>query len=271
MQPLIDGDILLYECGFGAETGWKSIHPDSTDPPPWDYVSELVDARIEDICKAVEADIKPRLFLTGKDNFRMEIAKKVVYKGQRDELAKPWHYKNIKAYLIGCYEAEVVDDMEADDMMCIVQTMYEQEWPNSTIICTRDKDLRQCPGWHFGWELGNQPQFGPKLVDEIGAISLSPDNKKINGYGLKFFYSQLITGDKVDNVPGLPRKGPVFAFELLHDKETKDALEEAVVGAYKAHYGDTWKEELLEQGQLLWMVRELDTEGKPVMWSLTDA
>ncbi len=264
MLPLVDGDILLYECGFGAETGWKAIYPDSPDPPSWEYVAEMVDGRIEEICKAVEATEKPRLFLTGKDNFREKIAKKAIYKGNRDKLAKPWHYNNIKAYLIGCYDAEVVDGMEADDMMCILQTALD-----NTIICTRDKDLRQCPGWHFGWELGNQPRFGPKLVDEIGEIFLCPDKKKISGWGSKFFYSQLITGDRVDNIPGLPRKGPVEAFKLLANTTTHEEMEKAVIEAYKAVYGDTWREELLEQGQLLWMVRDFDEEWKPVMWNLT--
>jgi hypothetical protein len=276
MLPLIDGDILLYECGFGAETGWKAIYPDSPDPPSWEYVAEMVDSRIEEICKAVKATEKPRLFITGKDNFREKIAKKAIYKGQRDKLAKPWHYNNIKAYLIGCYDAEVVDGMEADDKMCIIQTnnlnldkkvedAYNYPF---TIICTRDKDLRQCPGWHFGWELGSQPQFGPKLVDEIGEIHLSSDNKKITGWGLKFFYSQLITGDRVDNIPGLPRKGPVEAFKLLANTTTHEEMEKAVVAAYKVFYGDVWREELLEQGQLLWMVRELDKDGNPVMWNI---
>lgn len=275
MVPLIDGDILLYECGFGAETGWKSIHPDSTDPPSWDYVQQMVDGRIEEICKAVGATSKPRLFLTGKDNFREKIAKKAVYKGNRDKLAKPWHYANIKAYLIGCYNAEVVDGIEADDMMCIEQ-LKTINWNRAgniqainTIICTRDKDLRQCPGWHYGWELANQPSFGPKFVEDPGEISISEDGKKISGWGIKFFYSQLITGDKVDNIPGIPSKGPRFAYALLANTQTREEMEKAVVEAYKGFYGDVWKEEMLEQAQLLWMVRDIDDAGLPVMWKLS--
>ena len=44
MQPLLDADVLLYEIGFAAETGWKG-----ESNPPFDYVSELLDNRIGNI------------------------------------------------------------------------------------------------------------------------------------------------------------------------------------------------------------------------------
>lgn len=103
-------------------------------------------------------------------------------------------------------------------MLCILQTCNWKDVTaddHRTIIRTRDKDLRQCPGWHFGWELYNQPQFGPYLVDELGWIKLSDDRKKIRGVGYKFFASQMITGDHVDNISGLSKAGPVAAFELI--------------------------------------------------------
>lgn len=271
MIPLIDADVLRYEIGFAAETGWKKTidwkEGEEVPIPPFDYVAELLDSRIEDICKNVNATFEPILFLTGKNNFREKIAKKAVYKGTRQELHKPWHYNNITAYLIGMYNTRVIDGMEADDAICIEQMSY---WPKfrATIICTRDKDLRQCPGWHYGWELANQPQFGPRFVDEIGEISLVKNGKKIEGWGMKFFYSQLITGDRVDNIPGLPGNGPVAAYNLLSEAKTIEDMERAVIEAYKGFYGDSWKEEMLEQGQLLYMIRDLDAEGKPIMWEI---
>ena len=261
MIPLVDGDILVYELGFAAETGWRSLHPDSTDPPPWDYVQELLDNRISEICVKAGATAAPEIYLTGKNNFRDAIAKKKPYKGNRDNLKKPWHYKNIQVYLKGIYGATTVEGMEADDAICIRQSASM----GTTIICTRDKDLRQCPGWHFGWELGKQPQFGPKLVDVIGEIKLVKD--EIKGWGLKFFYAQVITGDTTDNIPGLPGKGATYAFNLLDPLDNEADLELAVAIAYETKYGeDKWREEMREQAQLLWMVRHLDVNGKPIMW-----
>lgn len=272
MQPLIDGDILVYEIGWAADTGWKAKRDwkegdPPLDPPPFEYVAELLDNRIAEICGAVMATHRPIIYLTGKGNFREAIAKRKPYKGTRKEDGKPWHYANIWAYLQGAYNAIIIEGMEADDAMCIDQIIASRIG-RDTIICTRDKDLRQCPGWHFGWELGNQPQFGPEFVEGWGYISLSDDNKKLRGVGEKFFYAQLIMGDPVDNILGLPKSGPKAAFDIVGNTQTREEAFKAVLEAYRGFYGDSAEAEMLEQGQLLWMVRELNEEGKPVMWQL---
>jgi hypothetical protein len=257
-QPLIDADIFLYEVGFGVETAWTG-----DGYPPFDYAAELLDNRIGNICAMVEATEPPILFLTGKDNFRFDIAKRQPYKDRPGN--KPWHYKNIKAYIKGKYDYRESVGMEADDLMAIEQTRRGDE----TIICTRDKDLRAVPGWQYGWELGNQPQFGPLLVDTTGSISLSSDRKKIVGCGELFFYAQCLTGDPTDSIPGLGDKtGPVKAMKILDGcTDTKEAFKR-VQEAYRGLYGDRGDEELLEQGRLLWMTRELHPDGSPVLWEL---
>lgn len=255
MQPLIDADILLYEIGFAAEAGWQSA-----GFPPFDYAANLLDQRIDNICAMVEATEPPILFLTGKTNFRTEIAKLRPYKERASN--KPFHYYNLKAYIKGKYDWRLQEGLEADDLMSIEQTARG----DATIICTRDKDLRAVPGWQYGWELGNQPQFGPKRVGDFGEIRLSGDRKSIKGEGLLFFLSQCLTGDSVDTVPGLPRFGPVKAFDLLSPcVDTTEAFK-CVLGAYKAFYEDLAEAALLEQGRLLWMTRELDEKGQPVLW-----
>lgn len=162
------------------------------------------------------------------------------------------------------YNVVESEGMEADDLMAIEQTKQ----PNETIICTRDKDLRAVPGWHYGWELGNQPSFGPRFVDIFGELRLSGDRKSIKGEGLVFFYSQCLTGDRVDSIPGLGGCGPVKAFEILKNTKTPDEAFKAVLEAYRGVYGDDAEKELLEQGQLLWMTRELHPDGSPVLWTL---
>jgi hypothetical protein len=274
MKALVDADVLVYEIGFASQTGWKATinweGGDKCPPPPFSYVAELLDNRIAEICGAVMATEAPTLYLTGSGNFREKIAKKKVYKGNRDDSGKPWHYKNILSYMKVMYDCVVVEGMEADDAMCIEQSAMLKSGTD-TIICTRDKDLRQCPGFHFGWELGNQPQFGPEYVEGFGYLKMSADNKSLKGVGDVFFYAQLIMGDPVDNVPGIPGKGAKAAFDLLGNTQTRAEAHEAVVGAYRAFYNELWEEEMLEQAQLLWMVRELDKEGKPVMWKPPDA
>lgn len=260
MQCLIDADVLRYEIGFAAETGWQ--HPGF---PPFDYVAELLHNRINNIV-AIAGSVageqqEPILYLTGAGNFRNEIAKRTPYKVRTGN--KPWHFKNLTAYLKASFNVIESSGMEADDLMAIEQTNR----PNETIICTRDKDLRQVPGWHYGWELGNQPQFGPMLVDELGTITLSEDRKKLSGYGERFFYAQCLVGDRVDSIPGLGNCGPVKAFNILDGAQSSLECFERVREAYRALYEDKGDDELLEQGRLLWMTRKLNTDKTPVLWS----
>lgn len=259
MQPLIDADVLRYEIGFAAEAGWQQ-----PGFPTFDYAAELLDMRINNICAITQATESPILYLTGKSNFRYAIAKRTPYKERIGH--KPWHFKNLTAYMNGKYDVRIQEGLEADDLMAIEQTRR----PGETIICTRDKDLRAVPGWHYGWELGNQPSFGPQMVEGLGSIRLSGDRKSIKGEGLLFFYSQCLTGDRVDSIPGLEGCGPVKAFEILSNTKTPDEAFEAVYEAYKGVYGDDAEAELLEQARLLHMSREFQN-NKVLLWSFPDS
>jgi len=71
MRPLIDADVLLYEVGFGSETGWKALKGwekgmEEIDPPPFEYVAELLDNKIADICAKVGATSPPTLYISGE-------------------------------------------------------------------------------------------------------------------------------------------------------------------------------------------------------------
>lgn len=79
---------------------------------------------------------------------------------------------------------------------------------------------------------------------------------KLKGGGLKFFYSQLLTGDSVDNYPGLPGVGFSTAYELLNDAKSEQELVSRVRQLYiSEHKGDIEAalKALLEQGRLAWM------------------
>lgn len=259
MQPLVDGDVLRYEVGFAAEAGWQN-----EGPPTWDYVEELLRSRIDNICGVVGATAPPILYLTGKHNFREQLATRQPYKDRPSN--KPWHFANITAYMKGNYDVRIQDGLEADDLMAIEQTQRMLGGEAESIICTRDKDLFTFPGWKYSWELGNQPQRGPELVSEVGYIRLSNDRKKIVGGGSQFFYSQCLTGDRTDSILGVEGMGPVKAFELIKDTKTPSEAFKLVREAYRAVYGDDGDRFLLETGRLLWMTRELHEDGSPVLW-----
>lgn len=94
----------------------------------------------------------------------------------------------------------------------------------------------------------------------------------LKGAGLKFFYSQLITGDNVDNYKGIPGAGATLAYETLNHLTTEDELYEAVLNLYISKRcsgaNELWAENhrggralltplqfMLEQGRLAHMQR----------------
>lgn len=281
MRPLLDGDVLLYEIGFCGEYRDEEGEPQVRE---WEFVRELLDQRIAQICEAVFNTQPPTIYLNSSEklvkqwnriypdrvlyhtpNFRIDLATKKGYKAQRKQ-EKPFHYNNIGAYLLANYDVKLAIGMESDDLMSIDQTKAAST--GDTIICSRDKDLKQVPGMHYSWPCGKQQEFGPALIDELGSIEVVKG--KIVGGGLKFFYSQVLTGDAVDNIPGLPKYGPVKAYTLLHDCRSERELFEVCQTAYMSVYGEGWKKEMLEQCQLLWMIRELDENQNPIMYQLME-
>jgi hypothetical protein len=272
MKPLIDGDILIHEVAFTCqgpdpETGELVISG-------FDHAKERMDTVIAQICYGAGGTLPPKIFLTGKNNFRIDIATKKGYKANR-EGNKPFHYKNLKEYLLNAYDTEVVEGVEADDALCITQTKALAAG-EPTIICSRDKDLRQC---------GKQASWGPHLVEGFGEIiaDFYPEGhrqagrlKKLLGTGDKWFLAQLLMGDPVDNVPGLPGWGPVKVYNLLKDVEDYEKGLFHVIQSYQEYYwgrlnyDDAWIKNLVEQAQLVWMVRELNEDGSPKMWRMDD-
>jgi hypothetical protein len=272
LQPLLDGDIVRYELGFAAESGWRGMHPDvpkdELSPPPWDYVERLLLDRIETIKINLRTDKDPIIYYTSGPTFRFDIAKKKPYKGTRKE-NKPWHYDNLTVYLRDVLHSQEVTGIEADDRLAI-------EHCNSggaTVLCSRDKDLKQIPGWFYSWELGLQPSWGPDWITKEGSLKFTPADPsrkrpaKLTGTGLSWFYAQVLIGDPTDNVPGCPGWGPVAAYEALNGK-TPEEQYGAVLSAYYGAYPGMEEAlvELREQGKLIWLVRQLDQNGMPVTW-----
>ena len=255
MKALIDGDILLYEIGFGSESGWRAI-TDTEDLPSWEYVVNLLHLRLDEILHKTGAD-SYQIYVTEGKTFRYDLATVKPYKGTRKE-NKPWHYANLKAYMLGSLGAEAVTYIEADDRLSV-----EHIADGNTVLVSRDKDLRQVPGLFYSWELGRQPEFGPELITQEGSLSL--DKGKLTGTGFAFFCAQVLMGDPTDNIPGLPKCGPVKAYEVLNDSAEPTA---ELIGMYSTVYGLEGPERLLEQGQLCWMTRKLNPDGTPVLWEI---
>jgi len=260
---LIDADILLYEVGFKSQS--KNEEGDIV-PLPEEMAYAKFDESVRQICADVHSTEAPLLFFTGKGNFRNDILKDTVYKGTRHGKDKPYHYSGLLNHAKESYYFKLVDGLEADDLLCTFQ--QDRLGALDTIICSRDKDLKIQPGMHYSWEVGGQPRFGPTRVSEIGTLRLRRGGKDLFGTGRRFFYAQCLMGDKTDNIPGVGGYGPVKAYKALVECKTMQELEDVVVEIYKKKFGDEWEDKLLQRARCLWMTRELNEDGSPVLWNL---
>jgi hypothetical protein len=107
---LVDADILSYRIGFACQ--------DETEEKAAYTLSSLLEETLYS-----ELDISTyELFLTGKHNFRNEIATTVPYKGNRKDVAKPLHLDFLRGYMVDAWGAVVSDGEEADDLIAIRAT-----------------------------------------------------------------------------------------------------------------------------------------------------
>jgi 5'-3' exonuclease len=130
--------------------------------------------------------------------------------------------------------------------------------------------------------MAQQPEFKLQWVDKLGSLTAtykegvtkagnpSRTFKKLSGTGDKWLYAQMLTGDIVDNIPGLPKMGGAKAYKLLDPCQSEEELAWTVKQAYQEVYGDMWEVEMYEQAHLVYMVRELDDNNQLVFWRMPD-
>jgi DNA polymerase-1 len=238
----IDADSLVYAAGF------------STDGQPVENCLHLLNRSVQSIIDAAGAEYYI-VYLTGKRNFRDTVV--TDYKANRTS-RRPEHYAAAREYLQEYWGAVVTDGIEADDAVAIAQT-------EDSVICSIDKDLLQVPGWHYSWK------------NKLGVRHVSEEQ------GLRWFYKQMLMGDRVDNIKGLPKcteelvqkysltryalrgVGDRTADSLLSHGTDPESWYSIVKECYDTH--DSTGEYMQQQANLLWMVRELNEYGEPVLWT----
>ena len=210
---LLDADILVYRVGFASEDEEEHIALARVT----EFVTDTVYFDLD--CEDYEA------WITGPNNFRLDVAITAPYKGTR-KAPKPKHYEAIRDHLqrLGAVKT---DGYEADDAICIrANELKDKCW-----IVSLDKDLDQIQGWHY-----NFVRREKYYITEAE--------------GLKKFYKQILTGDRVDNIIGIRGIGPVKADKILADKHTALEMYNECIKQYQ---GDA--DRVLENAKLLHLLR----------------
>ena len=218
-KVLVDGDIVAYRAAFSTQ----DLFPEDARRKVDDLMLYILG---ETLVFYTEVDYE--VYLTGQGNFRYDIAKSAPYKGNRKDVEKPVHLSLCREYLVDKWGAIVSEGEEADDLIGIATTKHGPD----TVVASIDKDMLQLPCKHFNFTTG--------VWTDVSEFE-----------GLKFFYKQILTGDRADNIVGLFRVGPVKAEKMLEGCSTEQDLWEAVVKAYD---GD--KERVVENARLLWLRRK---------------
>lgn len=223
---LIDGDIFAYRAAFSCE--------DQDVEDALDKVDDLIQWSI--YACVLEYDVEDyQVFLTGKGNFRYDIAISHEYKGNRKDVEKPQHLEAIRKHMIKAWEAVVSKGEEADDLIGIAAT----EGGKESIVVSIDKDMLQIPCRHYN---PNKKEF--TVVSDFD--------------GLKFFYTQILTGDRADNIVGLYGVGPKKAEKILADCKTEADMYEECLHQYGGE-----EDRVIENARLLWLRREPDQIWEP--------
>ena len=182
---------------------------------------------------------------SSEGNFRKDIATIKPYKGNRKgpdpELLQP-----LKEYLISSGELLRADSMlEADDQVIIEFRKLKKELgEDKVVLCVIDKDAKQEPGHHYNFNTGEFTYLEP--IDSI-----------------RYFYTQLLIGDSIDNILGLYKIGAKNAL-VKHLYELEDELEmfKFIYSEYTKRFGNYATTFIAETFVLLYMLRSPDiTEG----------
>lgn len=112
------------------------------------------------------------------------------YEGQLSDMFK------VMKYIQDNFMTLLFEDLEADD---IVTALQDNDY---TYIASKDKDLKQVPGFHYDFLKNN--------------ISEIKSDKAM--YNLMY---QMISGDNVDCIPGIPGYGPKKAIQILSEENLK--------------------------------------------------
>lgn len=272
MLALIDGDRIIMGAGYGSQ---RMLDDGTLQIDPEEFAFFKAKQTINRILKDVETkDYKIYLGDPSIKHFRYSIAKTKPYKGNRKDTLRPAHEQVIRDYVFSRHPCVLVQGVEVDDALGMAQT-------EDTMICSNDKDLDMIPGWHYDIDWGVKRQgnvlksykrTNKYFITDPGFLSLRKKEKKsvVVGGGYYWFCLQMLTGDSTDNIPGLPKVGPVTAYSILKDVKSKEEAIKKVWEAYQKYLPDLTKDEqrtrIKEIARLCWIKREHKEKIFPGEW-----
>jgi len=222
MIGIIDCDVLIY----------RACHKALKDKL---NVKATFDEVLEGVKSEVQCD-QYSLHVSGKGNFRKKLKQSITtYKGKRRD--KPENFIECKEYVLKKYKSiiKTKDGYEADDTASIEATEYLNKG-QPYILITIDKDWQMIGGLFYS--------MMHKYVKPISKFD-----------ACEFLNTQLLTGDSVDNIPGLKGIGIVKATKLLKGKDLTKQFE-SVIRMYKKFHPEDYLTRLEIMGKMLFLIKD---------------
>ena len=238
---LCDGDVICYRAACAPHRTYNGFSCQSDKRPPTETEAiATLDALMNELLegatgKDILQGIPCETFLTGKANFRYDYAVTAPYKGNRKDTVKPEHLGACREYMMRKYKAVMSVGEEADDLLAIRAT---ELGPDNACIASTDKDMLQVNCWH--WNITK------KVLTYVEPFE-----------GLRWFYGQIIEGDRADNIKGVMGIGPKKR-EVIHSECTTEMdLWVTCIDTFMdtGLTSDGAKERVLENGRLAWLRR----------------
>jgi DNA polymerase-1 len=229
MKALVDADTILYRVGFSkVDSAGGAV--------------DVLRNYIGTILSSVSNDAI--FYLTEKSpvRYRDRFASTFVYKESRAGAPSPRFISEMTGWMLDNLDTRIysAEYGEADDAVSIQAWDMLREDNHNYIVCAVDKDLNQIPGNHYNYVTEKRSIISPVEAD-------------------KFFFKQLLMGDRADSIPGLPKVGEVKSTLALKDASTPKEMWEIVLGMYSKHYEEMHEDDLsnilYERGNMLWMQR----------------
>lgn len=240
-RAVFDGDVLAYKSGFSVERRYYSATvngvqykfsslkqakkdlPKDTEVVQKKEVGGLNQAKMNlvSMLRSVVREFQIAdysIYLSPEDvtkGYRYKAATTAGYKQNRKG-EKPVHLKELRRFMVNELMAVIApDDLEADDLLGMAA--------GTAMVCSIDKDLLMVPGVHYN--LNNQSIVKSVQPGNLELTVGPAGKKKLKGCAFAWFCAQMILGDSVDNIKGIPGMGDVAAYNLLKDcKKAKDML-----------------------------------------------
>jgi DNA polymerase-1 len=229
VKALIDADQLAFACAASAEDETVEVG------------CQRADTMLHKILHDMQADTY-ECWLSGGNNFRYAVFPE--YKIGRVGAYRPKWEHEVKDHLRAYWKALDTDGIEADDMLGIRAGEVAD-----SILAHLDKDINQIKGKHYNWDLWrNKEIIRPWRIYDVSQEEAD-----------YWFFYQLLVGDSVDGVKGIPGIGPKKAAGILYGCESNQERYEAVLDRYSS------EEELDMNARCVYIWRKHDDNWRNIL------